>query len=430
MSQIIVSICFSSFRIILLKTYLGIFLIEIKGRQRAAGWLLFFFAQMYITMNVTAGTWGIFLLGSFVSMELVGFLAYTDPVWKRFTFTFLFAVLWGLCEVFFLLGFQLLIGVDHNGIRTIFILSDLVMVPFVWGIRNYMKKKEIGNQLCIEVISLILPLMTAMTVYIAFFMTVEQTTQQADRVLGWLMLGTVAMILLNLCIYPTYLQRIEEAQVKMNERYYVRQLDLLQEQKHLEEEEVVELHTKRHDLKQKLIYIHELARYEETDKLMEILSQMIGETGKKGRREGTTGNLVIDALVNHLCKEANDRKINLKTSINLPLDLNIKETDLCILQGNAFDNAVEALESVGESERDMWVEMKYEKGCFLLNVKNRFQGDYRKEDEGELKSSKRDGIHGLGIRSMKKVANKYHGSLNAVGENGIFTLRAVLYEQK
>lgn len=430
MSQFIVSTCFSAFSIILLKIYLGIFLIEIKGRQRAAGWLLFFFAQMYITMNATAENWGVFLLGSFATMELVGFMGYTDPVWKRFTFSFLFAVLWGLCEVFFLLGYQLFAGADHNGILSVFFLSDLVMIPFVWGIRNYMKKREIGNQLCIEGISMILPLVAAMTVYIAFYITVEQAAQQTGQIIGSLMLGTVAMILLNLCIYPTYLQRIEEAQVKMNERYYVRQLDLLREQKHLEEEEVVELHTKRHDLKQKLIYIHELARYEETDKLMEILSQMIGETGKKGRREGTTGNLVIDALVNHLYKEANDRKINLKTSINLPLDLNIKETDLCILQGNAFDNAVEALESVGEPERDMWVEMKYEKGCFLLNVKNRFQGEGRKEDEGELKSSKKDGIHGLGIRSMKKVANKYHGSLNAVGENGIFTLRAVLYEQK
>lgn len=429
MSQIIVSICLSVFRIILLKTYLGIFLVEIKGRQRAAGWLLFFFAQMYITMNATADTWGIFLLGTFVSMEMVGFISYTDPVWKRFTFSFLFAVLWGLCEVFFLLGIKLFTGVDHNDIRTVFMLSDLVMIPFIFGIGTYMKKREIGNQLCVEGISLILPLMAAMTVYIAFYMTVEQATQQPDHVLVSLMLGTVAMIFLNLCIYPTYLQRIEEAQVKSNERYYVRQLNLLREQKHLEEEEAVELHTKRHDLKQKLIYIHELARYEETDKLMEILSQMIGETGKKGRREGTTGNLVIDALVNHLYKEANERKINLKTSINLPLDLNIKETDLCILQGNAFDNAVEALESVGEPERDMWVEMKYEKGCFLLNVKNRFEGECRKE-EGRFKSSKRDGIHGLGIRSMKKVANKYHGSLNAVGENGIFTLRAVLYEQK
>lgn len=423
-----ISTCVSLYSLVLLKLYFDIFLTEIKGKGRAAGWLLFFLWQMYINLNASEHLWGSNLLETLVMVILMGLWGYSAPLWKRCTFSALFAALWGLVEMFALLGAEIWNGTDSISITAAFILSKAAMFPLVMGIRFFMKKKGMGKESYGEGLTLILPLMAAMTVYFAFYMTVETAGSVEEEILGWLLLGTAAMILLNLSVYPAYVRRAEEAQIKKNESIYIKQMELYRKQRQLEKEEAVELHTKRHDMKQKLIYIHELAMHEEKEKLMEILAEMIGETGKREGVEGRTGNLVVDALVNHLCEEARLRKIRLHTKIKLPKELNIEDTDLCILQGNAFDNAVEALEYVEEEHREMWLEMKYERGCLLFHTKNRYTGELERDGDGMFRSRKKGGMHGLGLRSMKKVVSKYNGILVTEGKNGIFTLRVILYE--
>lgn len=427
--RIIVSACTTLYSMALLKLYLELFLTEIKGKRKAAGWLLFFFGQMYMNMNAAGHMWIRNLLMTLVAAELAGLLGYTAPLWKRCTFSMLFAALWGLAELLALLGFEIYTGKDGAGTIAPLLLSKAAMLPLVMGIRAFMKKKGLEKEICGEGISMILPLMAAMTVYYSFYMTVEQAGSRRGELSWWLFLRTAAMMILHLSVYPFYVHRAEDARIKNNERIYIKQMELYRKQRQLEEEEAVELHTKRHDLKQKLIYIQELARHEEKEKLMEILAEMIGETGKRERLEGRTGNLVVDALVNNLSTEARLKGIRLNTRIKLPRELNIDDSDLCILQGNAFDNAVEALEEVEEENREMWLEMKYERGSLLFNIKNRYTGELEQVEGGGFKSRKKDGIHGFGLRSMKKVAEKYHGILAAEGKNGIFTLKVILYER-
>lgn len=427
--RIIVSACSSLYSMVLLKLYLELFLTEVKGKRKAAGWLLFFFWQMYMNMNAAGHMWMSNLLGTLIVAELAGLLGYAAPLWKRCTFSMLFTALWGLMEMLALLGFEIYTGKDSAGVIAPLLLSKAVMLPLVMGIRAFIKKKGPEKEICGEGISMILPLMAAMTVYYSFSMIVEQAGSRKGELSGSLLLGTAAMLMLHLSVYPFYVYRAEGARIKKNERIYIKQMELYRKQRQLEEEEAVELHTKRHDLKQKLIYIQELARHEEKEKLMELLAEMIGETGKKEKQEGRTGNLVVDALVNNLSTQARLKGIRLNTRIKLPRELNIDDSDLCILQGNAFDNAVEALEDVEEENREMWLEMKYERGSLLLNIKNRYAGELEREENGGLKSRKKDGIHGLGLRSIKKVAEKYRGILVAEGKNGIFTLKVILYER-
>jgi hypothetical protein len=422
--------CFSLFGVIFAKVYLDIFLTERSGKGKAAGWLLFFLWQMYSSISIFKYYPGIHMFGTLVIIEFMGLSGYTSPLWKRFTFSALLAALWVLLDMFFLLGAKLWAGEGDIWMIISLWLSKIILLAFVMGIRMYMKNKGAGDESTAQGIFFLLPFMAAMTVYFAFYMAAEQSVSQSGEDMYWLLFGTGGMILLHLLVYPAYLMRIEEARIKKNESIYVRQLELFQKQKQLEDQETIELHTKRHDLKQKLIYIHELAKQEEKDKLMEVLDQMIGETVKKEYMEEWTGNLVVDSLVNHLYREAHRKNIRLDTRIKLPKEINIKDTDLCILQGNAYDNAMEALEWVEEEDREMRIEMKYERGCLLFCIKNRYAGDLETEEDGKLITRKKEGIHGLGIRSMKKVTDKYNGVLVTEGKDGVFTLKAILYEPK
>lgn len=422
--------CFSLLGVILAKVYLDIFLTARSGKGKAAGWLLFFLWQMYGSINIFKNYPGLYMFGTLVIIGVTGIAGYTSPLWKRFTFSALLSALWLLLDMFFSIGIKLWAGEGDIWILVSLWLSKLVLVILILGIRIYMKRNGAGDEAGEQRMFFIMPFVAAMTVYFAFYMAAEQSVSHSGNDMRWLLFGTAWMILLHLLVYPAYLMRIEEARIKRNESMYVKQLELFQQQKQLEDQETIELHTKRHDLKQKLIYIHELAKQEEKDKLMEVLDQLIGETVKKEYLEEWTGNLVVDSLVNHLYREAHKKNIRLDTRINLPKELGIKDTDLCILQGNAFDNAVEALECLEEENRIMRIEMKYERGCLLFCIKNRYDGDLIKEKDGKLATRKKEGVHGLGIRSMKKVTDKYNGVLVTEGKDGVFTLKAILYEPR
>lgn len=424
------SVCFSLFSVWIMKLYMDTFLTKRSGFRKAAGWLLFFLWQMYGRLYL-AGDFPIYyLFGSFAVIGLVGITGYTSALWNQVTFSALFAALWELIDTFFLLGTKLILGEVDDGIGIAMWLSKFCLFSFILGIRRYMKVKESRRNLPAQGISFLLPFTALMTIYFAFYMIAEHSVFQGENMLFWLLLGTSGMILLNLLVYPAYLLRVEEARIKKNECMYIKQLELFKKQKQLEAQETMELQTKRHDMKQKLIYIHELAKKEEMDRLMDVLDQMIGETTKKEYLEEWTGNLVVDSLVNHLYRVAKTKKIRLDSRIKVPKELNIEDTDLCILLGNAFDNAVEALEYVEEDNRDMWVDMKYERGCLLLCVRNKFSDELKTDEEGRLKTRKTEGVHGLGIRSMKKVTERYHGVLVTEGQEGLFTLKAILYEPK
>lgn len=424
------TVSFSLFSVLLAREYLGIFLTEKGGKGKAAGWLLFFLWQVYGSMRIIENYPVFYLFGTLVIIVITGINAYASPLKKRIDFSALFASLWLLLDVFCLTGIKLWVGGGHIWIMVSLWLSKLFLAFMILGVRVYMKRNGAEHEAGEQGGFYIMPFVAAMTVYFAFYMAAEQSVLRSRNDIQWFLFGTAWMILLHFLVYPAYFMRLEEALIRRNESMYVKQLELFQQQKQLEDQENMELHTKRHDLKQKLIYIQELVNQEEKDKLMEVLDQMIGETVKKEYLEEWTGNLVVDSLVNHLYREARKRNIRLDTRINLPKELGIKDTDLCILQGNAFDNAVEALEGVEEKDRVMQIEMKYDRGCLLFCVKNRYAGELKTEKDGKLLTGKKGGIHGLGIRSMKKVAEKYNGVLVTEGKDGVFTLKAILYEPR
>lgn len=423
------SLCFSLFSVWTMKLYLDTFLSKKSGLSKVAGWLLFFSWQMYGRFYLSGELPIHYLFGTFAIIGLVGITGYDSALWNQVTFSTLFAALWELMDMFFLLGTKF-IGGEVVGITAAMWLSKICLFSLILGIRRYMKAKGSEGNLPAHGFSFLLPFTALMTIYFAFYMIAEHSVFRGGNTLFWLLIGTSGMILLNLLVYPAYLLQVEEARIRKNERMYVKQLELFKEQRQLEAEETIEIQTKRHDMKQKLIYIHELAKKEEIDRLMDVLDQMIGETSKKEHMEEWTGNLVVDSLVNHLYRVAETKRIDLESRISLPKELNIEDTDLCILLGNGFDNAVEALEFVEEEDRKMRVDIKYERGCLLLCIRNKFADDLKIDEEGRLKTKKTEGVHGLGIRSMKKVTDRYNGALITEGENGLFTLKAIIYEPK
>ena len=129
--------------------------------------------------------------------------------------------------------------------------------------------------------------------------------------------------------------------------------------------------------------------------------------------------------------------IDLKTEIEIPGELPFEKTDVCALFANVLDNAVEACRKLDEDRREIFLKSKAQKGLFCLEVtnpvlKSEIYGEDREKEDVRPDSKLRNGAwipatskpdkenHGLGLRSVKEVAERHHGAVELKMEEGWF----------
>jgi len=138
-----------------------------------------------------------------------------------------------------------------------------------------------------------------------------------------------------------------------------------------------------------------------------------------------SGNVMVDAILNSKLSLAKNRNIDIKAKAVVPKNINISETDLCVVAGNLLDNAVEACMRIGDgSKRFIRVYMDVKRDNLYLSVTNTSAGVIRKRD-GRYVSGK--GInHGFGLIRVDKIVDKYGGYIKRRDEDGAFTSEILL----
>lgn len=141
-----------------------------------------------------------------------------------------------------------------------------------------------------------------------------------------------------------------------------------------------------------------------------------------------SGNIVIDSLIGYWYVTAKKKGIDFTVNISIPMKMPFKGADICLILGNLLENAVEAAEKV-EGKKYIKIQMKYDKNNLLLFVMNNYKGQLVKIKDKRLKSTKSDaGNHGVGLPSVYRAVDKYHGTVvvdDSVSER--FLIRVVLY---
>lgn len=134
-------------------------------------------------------------------------------------------------------------------------------------------------------------------------------------------------------------------------------------------------------------------------------------------------NEVINYLINNKCEQCRKKGIEpyIFISSNIP---DISELDLCILLGNALDNAIES--NYGNGKKELYLEIRTTNNFLMIAVKNTISNSIL-ENNPQLETTKEDkNQHGMGIMSMKEIAKKYNGSISFTEENGLFCCNILL----
>lgn len=137
--------------------------------------------------------------------------------------------------------------------------------------------------------------------------------------------------------------------------------------------------------------------------------------------------MVVDSMVNHVWKTAVENGIIFHADIAPLPELSIKDADLCVLLGNAFDNALEASRFVEDGRKEIWVAFQYIKGSLYIQIKNIYEGDVKLSADRKILSRKEESGHGFGLYSMERITEKYHGRMDIKSGGGLFTVEILIH---
>ena len=142
-----------------------------------------------------------------------------------------------------------------------------------------------------------------------------------------------------------------------------------------------------------------------------------------------TDHALIDALVSSGAARAKKLGVDFHAAVVAPAQLAMEDTDLAVLLSNLIDNALEALACVpAEKERRMQLRVEaFEQAGLFVGCSNTFTGRLLRDEHGGLLTTKERAGHGLGLRAMRRVAEKYGGELAVTQEGQCFHVRTYLY---
>ena len=216
-----------------------------------------------------------------------------------------------------------------------------------------------------------------------------------------------------------------------------RQIGSMQE--HMEEMEHIYsgIRSMKHDMKNTLAVIMELAGKDETE-LQTYLSE-INKGFEQLEFRFRTGNTVADVLLNMKYHEA------VRTIPDIEIDaerllfsenMHIQSYDIGVIIGNALDNAIEACRKLKaeQQEAETFIRISsFTRGkMFFIEVENSFNGKVRRKKQSEFpvteKSDNR--AHGMGLANIKHTAEKYHGGVDWTAEGKVFMLSVMMKNER
>lgn len=280
----------------------------------------------------------------------------------------------------------------------------------------------------------------------AVMVTVEQDTTvllyQKYPILILLLPGVLLLSLLSILQGVRSLQEIVELNREKNSRMILeKQVESMQE--HMGELNRVYSNVRsiRHDMRNTLGVISRLILSddepggEEASKELKAYVDDLKETMSQMDLPFHTGNAVADALLHMKYREAIQSIPDLRLYVEqllFPQDLPIRSYDIGIILGNALNNALEACMKLKkqEPEAEAFIRLiSFQRGKFLfLRVENSFDGKLIRKPQQEFPLTAKEDkeLHGIGLVSIKHVAESYGGTVDWDVADRVFTLAVML----
>ena len=245
----------------------------------------------------------------------------------------------------------------------------------------------------------------------------------------FMVMALVCMTLTDMILYYIFFSQIRLTAQNQQLAEQLRQFD---EQYRVITGNVEEARRFRHDLRQHLNVISELNQENRRAELTAYLERYT-ESYQALDSQPLTGFFAVDNILRHYLARAQSEGVRVQTELGRFEDgLGFDPTDITVLLGNLLENALEACRKIPRpEERSLSISLRQREGALLISLANSCPTGSAEFSSfvgaSSFPSTKRDGgRHGLGLKSVQMVADKYGGSAEYKREGGVFTARVVL----
>ncbi len=135
-----------------------------------------------------------------------------------------------------------------------------------------------------------------------------------------------------------------------------------------------------------------------------------------------SGSDIIDAIINFKAAEATQLGIDFRFAVSFPVSADIAPVDICGVLANQIDNAFDACRQMPPSYlREVKITIKHVENFVFFRVENTVDHDPF-ENNSSLSSTKTDtsAQHGLGLKNIHDITDKYSGFLRNEYKSGLF----------
>lgn len=245
------------------------------------------------------------------------------------------------------------------------------------------------------------------------------------RTLSWQsLIAAIILLMINISVFSLY-----DLLIRMMEEQHTAQLIQKQNQAYQAQLEVIQqsqmrLRCLRHDMKNHLFQMQRLLEENDLVQLREYLNTATSFL-YNGDWECYSENEAVNSILNYKLSPLRQTAAKLEIKVKLPEKLAFQVFDLNVILGNLLDNAVEASSHMRPEEQHIRLKMKVDKGVLCINVGNRFDGvlpKYRTTRKADAEN------HGIGLKSVKEIVQKYHGTIRTEIEENWYEVFVLLYE--
>lgn len=229
-------------------------------------------------------------------------------------------------------------------------------------------------------------------------------------------------------------------------RFYKRQFILLQEKQYMESQiqmqkkhyselasQIEKIRTLRHDIRHHFTQLSVLLKDGNGEAAAQYLNKLT-ESNLTASPLSFCNDYYVDVLLRYYYSQAEELQVPMSIHAALPEHLGIPEEDLCVVLGNLLENALEASLSVPDNHRRISVSMTYCDAVMAIEIQNTYTGELVSNGRGFLstkQSAQESEWHGIGISSIRSIAERYDGEvwIQTDAGNGItrrFTVHVLL----
>ncbi len=234
----------------------------------------------------------------------------------------------------------------------------------------------------------------------------------------------IAFLTVTATIYSY--QRIRAAQEEtLQNTLMARQIDELSGHVHAMENVYSDIRGMRHEINGHVMVLGNLLKNQQTKEALSYLNDW-QEGFPVPELDTKTGNPVTDIILSEKKREAADTGIRFLDEFRYPADGKVESIDVGVILNNALSNALRgaAFSDHPRVEIRSW----RNRNAYLIEIRNTMSCDLPPfSADGYPATTKEDvAQHGYGMKNMKRIAEKYFGTVSLEQENDMAVFTAML----